>query len=51
MKLGGDNMQFIFNGTLDELAGEFDLEFKPLTAKFIDKMIDLKEALQKKRRK
>ena len=40
-----------FNGTLDELAGEFDLEFKPLTAKLIDKLIDIKEALQRKRRK
>ncbi len=40
-----------FNGTLDELAGEFDYNFKPLTAKFIDKMIDIKEALRRKRRK
>ncbi len=40
-----------FNGTLDELAGEFDYNFKPFTAKLIDKMIDIKEALQKKRRK
>ncbi len=36
-----------FNGQLDELLGEFDYNFRPFTAKLIDKMIDLKEAIQK----
>ena len=40
-----------FNGQLDELAGEFDYNFKPLLAKTIDKLIDLKEALHRKKRK
>lgn len=35
-----------FNGTLDELAGEFDYVYQPLKAKLVDKAIDLNEALR-----
>ena len=35
-----------FNGTLDELAGEFDYVYKPVKAKLVDKAIDLNEALR-----
>ncbi len=40
-----------FSGTLDELAGEFDYLYKPVTAKLIDKAIDLNEALRRLKRK
>ena len=36
-----------FNGQLDELAGEFDLVFKPVTNKLINIGIDLKEKATK----
>lgn len=40
-----------FNGQLDELAGEFDYNFKPFLAKLIDKLIDVKEAMRRKKKK
>jgi len=40
-----------FNGTLDELAGEFDYVYRPLCAKMVDKAIDLNEALRKVKRR
>ena len=35
-----------FNGTLDELAGEFDYVYRPLRAKLVDHAIDLNEWLR-----
>lgn len=35
-----------FNGTLDELCGEFDYVYRPLAAKLVDKAIDLNEWLR-----
>jgi len=40
-----------FNGTLDELAGEFDYIYRPFSAKLVDKAIDLNEALRGIKRK
>ena len=40
-----------FNGQLDELAGEFDLVFKPFAYKFVDFAIDAKEKLSAIKRK
>lgn len=40
-----------FNGTLDELAGEFDFTYRPLAAKLVDKAIDLNESLRTLKRK
>lgn len=36
-----------FNGSLDELAGEFDYMFKPVMAKLVDRAIDLNAALRR----
>lgn len=36
-----------FNGTLDELAGEFDYVYRPIAAKLVDRAIDLNEWLHK----
>ena len=35
-----------FNGTLDELAGEFDYVYRPVRARLVDKAIDLNESLR-----
>lgn len=40
-----------FNGTLDELAGEFDYVYRPFSAKMVDKAIDLNEALRSLKRR
>lgn len=40
-----------FNGNLDELAGEFDLVYKPTKEKLIDKAIDINEKIRKLKRK
>lgn len=40
-----------FNGSLDELIGEFDYVYRPLSAKLVDKAIDLNEYLRKLKRK
>lgn len=40
-----------FNGTLDELIGEFDYEYRPIRAKLVDKAIGLNEYLRKLKRK
>ncbi|MDR2932173.1 MAG: aminoacyltransferase [Oscillospiraceae bacterium] len=39
-----------FNGTLDELAGEFDYIYRPIRAKMVDLSIDLSEKLRAHRR-
>lgn len=40
-----------FNGTLDELAGEFDYVYRPFSAKLADKAIDLNEWFRAAKRK
>jgi len=40
-----------FNGTLDELCGEFDRVYMPLTEKLVDKAIDFSEWLRVVKRK
>lgn len=40
-----------FNGSLDELAGEFDFLYQPMKAKLVDKAIDLNEQLGQIKRK
>lgn len=40
-----------FNGTLDELAGEYDYFYRPVMAKLVDRAIDLSEWLRALRRK
>ncbi len=40
-----------FNGSLDELAGEFDFIYRPATARMVDMAIDLNEALRGLRRR
>lgn len=40
-----------FNGTLDELAGEFDYIYKPFRSVLVNKAIDLNEALHSLRRR
>lgn len=40
-----------FNGSMDELIGEFDYLYKPFMAKLVDKAIDLNEKLGKLKRK
>ncbi len=36
-----------FNGYLDELAGEFDYDYRPVTAKLVKRAISINEALRK----
>lgn len=40
-----------FNGTLDELCGEFDFEYHPATARLVDKAIDARETAMKLKNK
>lgn len=40
-----------FNGTLDELVGEYDFFYRPIMAKLVDKAIDFVEWLRALRRK
>ena len=40
-----------FNGTVDELAGEFDYIYRPVSAKLVDMSIDLNEKLRGFKRK
>jgi len=40
-----------FNGTLDELCGEFDRMYRPFTAKLVDKAVDFSEWLRFIKRK
>lgn len=40
-----------FNGTLDELCGEFDYYYKPFAAKLADKAVDLSEWLRAVKRR
>ncbi|MCL2034928.1 MAG: peptidoglycan bridge formation glycyltransferase FemA/FemB family protein [Oscillospiraceae bacterium] len=40
-----------FNGTLDELCGEFDRKYRPLTERLVDKAIDISEWLRVLKRK
>lgn len=40
-----------FNGTLDELAGEFDYVYRPVSAKLVDTAVDLIEWLRAAKRK
>ncbi len=40
-----------FNGTLDELCGEFDFIYRPLTSKLVEKAIDLNEWIRATKRR
>lgn len=40
-----------FSGSLDELAGEFDYLYRPITARLVDLAIDLNEAVRHLRRR